>query len=86
MDKADILIQKLEPEIDAKCNQIKQKRNEKLLTKVFVLAAALMLTVPTLLILLGISLLTVLIPLIFIGAVFLAASPVLMSKGAECYE
>ena len=86
MDKADILIRALEPEIDAKCAQIKQKKSEKLLTKVFVAAAALMLIIPTSLIFLGISIFTVLIPIVFIGAVFLAASPILMSKGAECYE
>ncbi len=86
MDKADILIQTLSPEIDAKCAEIRQKKSERLLTKVFIAAAVLMLTVPALLIFFGISFLTVFIPIIFVGAVFLVSSPVLMSKGVKCYE
>lgn len=86
MEKADILIQVLEPEIDAKCAELRQKKSEKILTKVFIAAAVLMLTIPALLIFWGISVVTIFIPIIFIGAVFLTASPILISKGAECYE
>lgn len=86
MEKIDVLIQTLEPEIDAKCAEIKQKKSEKLLTKVFVAAAVLMLIVPVVLIFFGISVFTVFIPIVFVGAVFLTASPVLMRRGAECCE
>ncbi len=86
MEKVDILIQALEPEIDAKCAEIKQKKSERLLTRVFIAVAVLMLTVPAMLIFFGISLITVFVPIVFVGAVFLAASPILMSKGVKCYE
>lgn len=86
MDKADILIRALEPEIDAKCAEIRQKKSERLLTRVFVAAAALMLTVPVLLVFLGISLITIFIPIIFTGLIFLTSSPILISKGVKCYE
>ena len=86
MEKVDVLIQTLTPEIEAKCAEIKQKRSEKLLTGVFIATAALMLTVPAMLIFFGISLITVLSPIVFVGLVFLTASPILMSKGAVRYE
>ena len=84
MEKIDIMIQALEPEIDAKCAEIKQKQSEKTLTAVFILSAVFMLIMPAVLIFLGIRLITVLIPIVFIGTVFLTASPILLSKGAEC--
>lgn len=68
MEKAEILIRVLEPEIDAKCAEIRQKKSERLLTKVFIAAAAIMLIIPALLIFFGVSLFTVFIPIIFIGA------------------
>lgn len=86
MEKVDILIKALEPEIEAKCAEIRQKKSEKILTKVFIAAAVIMLTVPTLLIFLGIGLFAILIPILFIGIVFLTALPILMSKGVRCYE
>lgn len=86
MEKVDILIQSLEPEIDAKCAQIRQKKSEGLLAKVFVAVALLMLIVPTVFIFLGVSIFAVLIPIVFVGAVFLAALPIFMSKGVEIYE
>ena len=63
MEKAEILIRVLEPEIDAKCAEIRQKKSERLLTKVFVASAAIMLTIPALLIFFGVSLFTVFIPI-----------------------
>lgn len=62
--KADILIQAFEPEIEAKCAGIRQKKSEGLLTKAFLAAAALMLTVPAALVFFGVSLLAVFIPII----------------------
>lgn len=86
MEKVDILIRSLEPEIDMKCADIRQKKSEKFLTGLFITIALIMLVVPAVLIFLGISLLTVFIPFIFVSAVFLAASPILMSKGADNCE
>ena len=62
MEKVDILIQALEPEIEAKCAEIRQKKSEGLLIKAFLAAAALMLTVPAALVFFGVSLLAVFIP------------------------
>lgn len=64
MEKVDILIQALEPEIEAKCAEISQKMSEGQLIKAFLAAAALMLTVPAALVFFGVSLLAVFIPII----------------------
>lgn len=86
MENAEVLIRALESEIDMKCAEIRRKKSEKLLTGVFIAVAAIMLTVPSLLVFFGISSLAVFVPIIFVGAVLLAASPILVSKGAENYE
>ena len=86
MENVDILISALEPEIDKKCSEIKRKKSERLLTKVFIWVSGLMLIIPALLIFFGIGLITVFVPIVFTGAVFLAVSPILMSKGEENYE
>ena len=86
MEKADVLIRALAPQIDAKCAEIKQKKTEKLLTRVFISAAVIMLIVPAFLIFFGISLIAIFTPIILAGAVFLISLPFLMSKGAEAYE
>lgn len=78
MEKVDILIKSLQPEIDSKCAEIRQKKSDKLLTKVFMISALLMLIFPAVLISFGVSMMTVLIPFIFIGVVFLVSSPFLV--------
>ena len=77
MEKADILIRALAPQIDAKCAEIKQKKTEKLLTRVFISAAVIMLIVPAFLIFFGISLIAIFTPIILAGAVFLISLPFL---------
>ena len=86
MEKVDILIRSLEPEIDMKCTEIKQKKSEKRLTRVFLLIAAMFLIIPAVLTFFGISLIRIFIPILFTAAVLVTASPFLMSKGAESYE
>ena len=86
MEKVDVLIKALEPEIDKKCIQIKQKKNDRLLTVIFMVISAVLLFVPAALVFFGIRLYTVFIPIVFAAAVLLLASPVLVSKGAESYE
>lgn len=86
MEKVDILIEKLEPEIDIKCAEIKKRNSEKRLTEIFFLLSAVFLIIPTLLVFLGVGLLTVFVPIIFTAAAFLAASPILISKGAGSNE
>lgn len=86
MEKVDILIRALEPEIDMKCAEIKQKKREGLLTGVFISVAVLMLIIPVTLIFFGVSLFTIFIPIVFAGTVFLMATPMILNKGAESYE
>lgn len=74
MEKVDVLIRALEPEIDEKCAQIRQKKSEKLLTKIFAAAVVLVLTVPASLMFFGISVFAVLAPVEFMGTVMLTAA------------
>ena len=85
MDNADILIRALEPEIDMKCSEIKQKKSETLLTKIFLSVAVLLLIIPAMLIFFGINVLTVFVPVIFAGVIILEALPIILGKGAENY-
>ena len=52
----------------------------------FISIAAMLLVVPEVLIFFGISVIAIFVPFIFISVVFLVASPILISKGAETYE
>ena len=82
MDKIDAMLISLEPEIDKKCMEIKQKKSEKMLTKLFILLAAAFLIIPVVLVMFGASLLTIFIPIIATAIGFVVSSPVLISKGA----
>lgn len=86
MEKVDVLIRTLEPEIDRKCAQIKQRKSERLLTGIFIALAIILLLLPAILIFFGVSLFTIFIPIVFVSAVFLITLPVLASKGVEVYE
>lgn len=82
MDKIDALLISLEPEIDRKCMEIKQKKNETLLTKIFIILSVLLLIIPAVLVLLGASLAAVFIPIIVTAIGLAVSSPILISKGA----
>ena len=82
MDKIDAMLISLEPEIDKKCMEIKQKKSEKMLTKLFILLAAAFLIIPVILVMFGASLLTIFIPIIVTAIGFAVSSPILISKGA----
>lgn len=86
MEKVEVLIRVLEPEINKKCAEIRRKKSERLLTGVFISVAALLLVVPAMLVFFGISFFAIIVPSVFVSAVLLVASPILMSKGAETYE
>lgn len=86
MEKVDVLIRSLEPEIDMKCAQIKQKKSERLLTRIFIALAVILLLLPATLIFFGVGLFTIFIPIVFVSAVFLITLPALASKGVEVYE
>lgn len=86
MDNIEGLFLALEPEIDAKCAELKQKGEERTLTGLFLTVGGVMLIVPALLIFFGFSLFTVFVPILLVGAVLLAMAPILLSKGVEGYE
>ena len=85
MDNVDILLTALEPEIDKKCREIKNIRNEKILTRIFISLAVIMLILPAVLIFAGVSFLTIFAPIIFTAAVFIIVTPIFMSKGEKIY-
>ena len=86
MQDVDILLNTLEPEIEAKCAEIKRKKSERALTAAFVSSAAALLIIPTVLTFFGVSLIAVFLPLAFVSAALVAASPLLISKGVKSYE
>ena len=86
MEKVDVLIKALEPEIDKKCIQIKQKEERQTADGDFYGNFCCAAVCSAALVFFGISLYTVFIPIAFAAAVLLLASPVLVRKGAESYE
>lgn len=82
MDKRlDNLLLTLDEEIEKKCFEIKKKKAEQRLTKLFALACILFLTVPVLLIFIGVNLLSMAIPVVlfFVFAVFVL-SPIILNN------
>ena len=90
MDKnLQIVLSNLEPEIDKKCFELKQKTREKRMQKLFILAIVLLLFMPSTLIMLNIN-----IWVFIVGAISVIALAILImlpialkenSRG-ECYE
>ncbi len=86
MDKVNVLIKTLEPEIELKCAEIRRRKNENLLTKIFAAVCTVLLTLPAVLIFCGVSVFTIFAPIIFSAAVLLTSSPFLINKGGRIYE
>ena len=86
VENIDIMIRTLAPEIDEKCIEIRQKKAEKTLTGIFIAIAVMMLIIPVLSVLCGLTLFAVFVPIMLIGGVLLAALPVLMKRRDKCYE
>ena len=86
MDNVEILLVTLEPEINKKCMELRQKKHEKAMAAVFLLLAGVMLVVPAFLVFVGVKLITIFIPIIFTAVCLLALSPLLISKGAVLNE
>ena len=81
MEKIECLLDSLEPEIEKKCTELRHKRREKMLSKLFVALMAAVLVIPPALVFAGVNMLTILSPLLFIAAGFLILSPLVVSKG-----
>ena len=69
MDKLDIMLTALEPEIDRKCLEIRQRKSERMLTRLFIMITAAVLIIPVLLVFLGVGLMTVFAVIIAVAAI-----------------
>lgn len=90
MDKnLENLLSNLEPNIDKKCFELKQKRKEKRLQKLFIIASILLLIIPSTLILLNINIGGFIIGAIgIISVLTIAMLPIALNEEprGECYE
>lgn len=73
----------LEPEIDRKCEELKEKRKAKRQGRLFLLLCFLMVLIPTILALLGVSLMFLLIPILFTSLGILLLLPALLKEEGE---
>lgn len=83
------VLSNLEPEIDKKCFELKQKRKERRMQKVFILAIVLLLFIPSTLIMLDVNIWTFIIGAIGLMALaILIMLPIALKENArgECYE
>mgnify|MGYP005794366701 FL=1 len=90
MDKnLQIVLSNLEPEIDKKCFELKQKTREKRMQKLFILAIVLLLFMPSTLIILNINVWGFIVGGISVIALaILIMLPIALKENArgECYE
>ncbi len=90
MDKnLQIVLSNLEPEIDKKCFELKQKTREKRMQKLFILAIILLLFMPSTLIILNINIWVFIVGAISVIALaILIMLPIALKENArgECYE
>lgn len=90
MDKnLENLLSNLEPNIDKKCFELKQKRKEKRLQKLFIIASILLLIIPSTLILLNINIWGFIIGAIgIISVLTITMLPIALNEEprGECYE
>ena len=90
MDKnLQTVLSNLEPEIDKKCFELKQKTREKRMQKLFILAIVLLLFLPSTLIILNINLWGFIVGgIAVIALAILIMLPIALKENArgECYE
>ena len=83
------VLSNLEPEIDKKCFELKQKRRERRMQKVFILAIVLLLFIPSTLIMLDVNIWAFIIGAIgLIALAIFIMLPIALKENArgECYE
>lgn len=83
------VLSNLEPEIDKKCLELKQKARERKMQKVFILAIVLLLFMPSALIMLNINIWAFIVGAIgMIALSILIMLPIALKENArgECYE
>lgn len=74
-DKLNNLLVNVNDEVERKCHQIKERKKDEKNKKIFAIACLLLLTIPFLLILIGINIITILVPVV----VFLVISMIVLS-------
>lgn len=79
------LLCNLEPEINKKCFEIQEKKRERRIQRVFILASILLLTIPSFLIMLGISMFIGIVCFILIALVVMLPFVIKEERGV-CYE
>lgn len=79
--KIDNLLLILDEEIEKKCFEIKRKRSEEMLTKLFILSCGLFITVPIALVFAGVNLLGAIVPiLLFLVFSMFALTPIILNN------
>lgn len=85
-NEADRMIRALAPEIDRKCEELRQARAERGMARVFLALCILAVLIPAAFVLLGISLKLLLIPVAFCALALVALSPILIRQQGGSYE
>jgi len=82
------MIASLSPAIDEKCSEIKETRRERRYSRLFVFLCTAFIVLPTVFVIIGISLIFLLIPAIFTAAALLILSPILINQqgGHTCEQ
>ncbi len=79
----DRMIDNLMPDIEQKCEELHAVRRERLQSRVFILLCAMVVLIPALLVLVGISFAILIAPMAFMALSVLLLLPVLLSGKAE---
>ena len=83
----DQLMLQLAPEIERKCEELKEARREQLKTRLFLLLCLLAVAVPTGLVFFGVSLALLLIPVVLMCLSVIFLLPILLKQqGGNSYE
>lgn len=77
------MIDNLTPAIEQKCEELQTVRKERLQSRIFALLCVMVVVVPVLLVLMGVSLTVLIAPFIFMSLSIILLLPVLLSGKAE---
>ncbi len=86
MNDCDKLINNLSYNIDKKCSEIKKKKHDIFMTKVFITGCILTLIVPAVLVILGGSLKLIFLPIIIIMLLFMLLGSIVSIGGIDNEE
>ena len=91
MQNADNLINTLAPEIDRKCEELRELRKEKIQNRLFILLCMAVIIIPALLVFIGVSLTIIIVPILFMSLCVVLLLPTLLNglpsnQGGKIYE